>query len=279
VGYADVDRRGYRRVDHRNARPTNMQQAVLAPDIGTQEESDALGAWLICLIGGAAILTFDLLTFGVNPSILYLALLPIAAHWLDRRAVWTLLILFIPATYAGYLLGARDPRYPTFMTMIGHYRLVNRSLVALAMVGVAALLHMQGGMKAMILRQRAHDPMDEEFGQILDAFNQISTVSIAAVVVAAVCIADLLSPGQFNLPILFAIPLAFVSQVGSRKILWTIALILVALALLLFKFGPRPDPVLLRNVTTNRFIACFGILAIAAVMHPWVGRPTKSLDA
>ena len=37
-----------------------------------------------------------------------------------------------------------------------------------------------------------------------------------------------LSPGQFNLPILFAIPLAFVSHIGSRKILWSLALILVA---------------------------------------------------
>jgi hypothetical protein len=252
-----------------------MQQATLTP-AETRSAHDARAAWAICLIGGAAILMFDLLTWGVNPSILYLALLPIAAHWLDRRAVWLLVMLFVPATYAGYLLGARDPRYPTFVVMISHYRLINRTLVVLAMVGVAALLHMQGGMKAMILRQRAHDPLDEEFGQILDAFNQISTVSIAAVVVAAVCVADLLAPGQFNLPILFAIPLAFVSQVGSRRILWSLALVLVALAALLFEFGPKPDPAILRSVTTNRIIACFGILAIAAVMHPWMGRSSKT---
>jgi hypothetical protein len=254
------------------------QEAVLAAR-RERRLNEARVTLSLCAIAACGILICDLLTYRFNPSILYLVLLALVGRSGSKSAVWAIVLFSVPATYAGHFLGARDPQYRTFEQLFHLASSLNRTFVAMSLIAVASLFSLQRGMQSMV-RRRGADQGDVEIAQILDGLDQAAAIVIALVVAAAVWLTDLVTPGNLNLPILFVIPMAFVSKVHSRKLLWGLAIFLVILAALAFKVGQQVygNPALMRAVVTNRVLACVGILAIAAILHPLSRRPSRTLE-
>jgi hypothetical protein len=164
--------------------------------------------------------------------------------------------------------------------------------------------------RASMERKRSDlDTVDAEgkvYEEILRAFEQMTATVISIVFVAVIAIADLLTPAQFNLPILYGVPLVICALTQKRTLLWLIVPAILFFTYAGYVIGPSasdgeiwgsrqrvtqiggmtirdPGVVIgsselhgLPSLLTNRTLAACVILAAALLMHWWIGASRRA---
>ena len=208
----------------------------------------------LCFLLAIAIAISDLLTRNLNVSILYLLPLLLATKLKSRRVFWAFTLCLIGLTFSGYFLASRRMNSADLLG----YRLANRMLTALAIIATAA--------RASALIR----PFSRTFDSFADGEAcegmAVYDVLLTAGLLLLTFIADLLSPAQYNLPILYAVPLTVVAILDRPRLL-VILLVCSIIATVVGFFYPEST---VRNslqytLLQNRFIACitqFGIVIL-----------------
>lgn len=263
----------------------------------------------LCVIMIAVIAAVDLATANVNLSILYVLPVLIAAQAGRRSLTRLFVVLAILLTYAGYFLGPwpkfPGDTHPTYSNMLANYRMVNRTLSVIAVWAIAAVSYFRLRFRISIDRRRgeldATDPDGKIYEDILGAFEQLTAAAIAIVLVTVIVIADLLTPAQFNLPILYGVPLVLCALTHKRALIWTIVPFILLFTYAGYLIGPASaeggiwgtGPTTMRvagatihdtavvlgrstlhglpSLLTNRTISACAILACALLLHWWIG--------
>lgn len=235
----------------------------------------AAGAATALLVAGVA--TTDLLTANVNLSILYILPLLLSGRMRLRVWVWQLAAVLVALTYIGYFFGPRAAHQTQgWQEMVWDYRFTNRTLSAVAILVVAMMVQFWIGMReknAMShIATARHDPEQETVDQILQSFEVLGTALICGLMMFCIGLADVLSPGEFNLPILYVVPLMLCGAVRSRTLLWSILPFLLGLTLLGFVIGHSPtQPAnMFQSLITNRYLAAAVQVAMALLIHTWI---------
>jgi len=245
----------------------------------------AAGAASVLLVAGVA--TTDLLTMNVNLSILYILPVLLAVRTRSRAWVWQLAVVLVALTYIGYFFGPRAvPESEGWRGMVWNYRMANRTLAAVTILLVAAMAHFWIRLRISGARPQgpasSADPEQETVGQILRSFEVLGAALICGLIMLCIGLTDVLSPGEFNFPILYAVPLMLCGAARSRSLLWSILPFLLALTLVGFIIGPRPTLTenLFQSLVTNRLLAAAAQVALALLVHVWIGEgDSESLSA
>lgn len=204
-----------------------------------------------------------------NVAILYIAPLVLMSLFrADSRAIWRLGLTTAVLTYAVYFLkNTINPYYDTLVYF--DYRLVNRSLVVLVLLSLAGVLQIW-------LRTRE----DEQDAELPDHFRQQdreigSTIALLLCVpmVIAIAIADFFAPANFNLAILYPLPLFICCWTRSRSLLWSVFVVLAVCAVFCFVWGGQPLPHHIgASLVRNRILAIISLTAVASVLDYWLTR-------
>jgi hypothetical protein len=205
----------------------------------------------------------------LNLSILYVIPLVAVGRTRNRRRLFALAAILVAAAFLGYVIKAS-------LVLAGHgppvisYRLLNRTLVASVIVVTAFVLGwLYGG-------QQEDEPRGkDDFDELLESLRPMLLTSFAAFIAApllaiAILAADVLVPGQYNLPILYGLPIVLISSVGSERLMWGAAVILSGLSLVGYFAGPAPE--VAHGFETwaivNRVLAVFAVVGLAILLRP-----------
>ncbi|MEI6541542.1 MAG: hypothetical protein WCO86_18750 [Planctomycetota bacterium] len=204
-----------------------------------------------------------------NVAILYIAPLVLMSLFrADSRTIWRLGLTTAVLTYAVYFLkNTVNPYYETLIYF--DYRLVNRSLVVLVLLSLAGVLQLW-------LRTRE----DEQDTELPDQFRQQdreigSTIALLLCVpiVVAIGMTDYFAPANFNLAILYPVPLFICCWTRSRKLLWSVFVVLAVCAVSCFVWGGQPaahhDAA---SLVRNRILAVISLTVLASVLDYWLAR-------
>jgi len=233
-------------------------------------------ALLLLGVAGLTISPFllDLASYRVNLSVLYLVPLFLLARAAQPRliVIWTALLLTL--TYCGYLLKVvwivPEP--------IWSYRLLNRTLTASAIILTSILLVQFARWREQLQNSRAgarhSDPEQEVYEEVIYVVERIVIGAACILYIVTVGVGDLLSPVQYNLPILYSVPIVLCGLTRSRLFLWSVTssvLILVPAGYLLGPSLTLPAN-LISFIVTNRAVAAISITCLALFVHVWIGR-------
>jgi hypothetical protein len=155
--------------------------------------------------------------------------------------------------------------------------MVNRTLAVAAILAVAVMIHFW-----IVLQNRAnghahppgrHDLEQETIKEVTRSFEIFGAALICGLIMACIALTDLLSPGEFNLPILYAVPLMICGAVHSRSLLWSILPFLLILTMIGFVIGPKSawSESIFQSLVTNRFLAAAVQVLLALLSHVWIG--------
>jgi len=213
-----------------------------------------------------AILWVAALDFGwqrTNVSILYAIPMLLFARSGSTRHLGRIVTLLIALTYAAYLFKkATDPLGAS--TPYLHFSLLNRTLVAVMLAASAWVMWLWNRW-----REQEDDPelpttlrlQDREISSTLAILTCIPMVTVIGAF-------DIAAPANYNIAILYGIPLFVCVWTGSRKLLWGVLVTLVLLAAIAHLFGPpATDPSSVFTVGRNRFVALVGLAALTGVLH------------
>jgi hypothetical protein len=228
------------------------------------------------VVAALAIWVVDLCTANVNLSILYPLTVFLYARSGRRIATWWYTLGIAALAFSGYLLGRWPTTMHTWGEMLTNFRLVNRLLGVAATAAVAWTIKVSLRLEAqMRLRRRETLEADADqpvYDEIVRAFEQFSAVVLSAVLTIAITTADLISPMEINLPILYAIPLVACLWARKTTMVWVLLPILLLCSLMGYRWGPASTgldsaiPYILRN----RLIATVVISMIGLGVHVWI---------
>jgi hypothetical protein len=215
----------------------------------------------------AWIAALDLFTPRTNFSVLYVAPLVLFAQSGSMKSGWRIAGLLVLLTFGIHFI--KNTIYPPPADMPFVYRQVNRTLVAIMIVGMS---------QVMRLWIRWRDEQDDEelpesFRSQEEEIGATFAVLCCAPLIVLIAVADFITPANFNWPILYSIPLFVCAWTRSRSLLWGMLALLLVLATVAFVWGapplsPRTDFALQRN----RMLAGFGMSVVALTLHHWLGR-------
>ena len=121
------------------------------------------------------------------------------------------------------------------------------------------------------------EQLDPEVPENLRSQNQEITATFAmlccAPLVVLIATIDFLMPANYNLAILYPIPMFIVGWTSSRRLLWAMLAVLLTLTAAAYLWGPRsPDPDQELSLVRNRILAGFGMVTVTIVLHYWMRR-------
>jgi hypothetical protein len=163
---------------------------------------------------------------------------------------------------------------PTSGAQYLSFRLANRLMVA----GMLWLLSKVLGMWLEAEHYR-HDPTwSDEFDRAHGQISAMLGMLIAMPTVVVVALADAMSPGNFNLAVLYVVPLVTCAWVRSVRLLWTLCALLEVLAIGGLYWGPPPvaDEAFQRFLLGRVFNGVVMII-VAGLLHYWI-RATQRKD-
>lgn len=227
-----------------------------------------------------AIAIADFTTTSFNFAILYLLPLLLLSRLQRPGLLWRWTIVLTVLSLLGYLDGQHFS-IRNWRELL-NYQMANRVMEIATLLLSAALLHIQIGLRELIDRRarlvQASDAEEQVFDQIIASFDRFATTLLCIVLIILVTLTDVLTPPQFNIPILFSLPLVASARIQQRWIIWVTVPMLVLLAGAGLYLGPRPVPLHLKDaMIVNRMIACLVLIGIAIILHGWIGsraRPT-----
>jgi hypothetical protein len=216
---------------------------------------------LIAVAGIIAIAAVDLWLPQVSVAILFsVPLVILAGRNAKTQHIWWYIAFFVAVTYgiyfAKYLLVHSDDA-----ALVWSFRLFNRTFLAitLALLGIAAQAWLYWQHERSLLTYL--DQADEDEVNATAGF--VGCIGLALIVTAI----DFVMPANFNLSILFAVPLYLVSWLRNRRLIWLTAIVLVGLTWFGYVVTPRPTvPGVEFYTMINRSIVTSAILLLAGVL-------------
>ncbi len=210
----------------------------------------------------------DLQTREFNLSILYVVSLFTTVTGRNRKYLLFKASALIILTYLCYLLKF-DGRWVNQPSILLTYRLLNRSLVALCLAVTAGWLFILSGIEGQMNSSRPFfRPRDRElFDQLANTLRMLLAATICTLAIFCVFTTDVLVPGEFNLSILYALPLFIAARRGGRRLMWCLVPVMVALTMVGYYIGPKPvvDATVLHKLLTNRGLT-IGVILISAIL-------------
>src|SRR5688500_13285308 len=217
-----------------------------------QAAADVTGA--VMLAAGAvfalSVATADLLTYHVNLPIVYIVALLLAERAGSRRLLWQSAAVLVALTYAGYFFGKHPPGVDEWPDLGA--RFVNRTMAATTLIIGAAVLH-----TGIAMRERAgrgarhawpHDPDGLSYQRAVLSIERVLAPALAGVLVAALFVSDAAAQAEYNIAVLYALPLVILARTRHPAIIWTGLPVLVAATLLGLFVGPPAEPQHLPNL-------------------------------
>ncbi|MGN6506946.1 MAG: hypothetical protein ACTHM6_15430 [Tepidisphaeraceae bacterium] len=234
------------------ARPT-------APPGVTYPEPNPL--WEV--IGLAAALTaipvvIDLFTTGVNAPMLYIFTLLVLANAGLRRYLWPYAVLATALTLSLYIYHFGKPVLSTPHVALT-WRLVNRLMVAFSICITTTALYLWLGMKERLNRFSNQLADQTTFMELADSLLHLFGNVICIALILCILAIDLCTPGEFNLPLLYALPIVIGRWMGSPRLLWLAMPLIIAASIVGYLLGAPANvqPDWFSRITTNRVLAIF----------------------
>jgi hypothetical protein len=222
-----------------------------------------------------AVASADLLTYHVNLPIVYIVPLLLVERAGSRRLLWQAAGLLVALTFAGYFFGRYPDGAEPWQTLASA-RFANRALAALALLAAAGVLH-----AGITMRERAraarhlwpHDPDGLSYARAVMAINRVVAPVLAALLVVVLFVSDAVTQAEYNIAVLYALPLMILARARSRAIMWVALPVLLAVTMLGIWVGPSPEPQHLWNLVLNRVLVCIAMVTTAVLLHVRFGDP------
>lgn len=231
--------------------------------------------FMVVVALSALIFLVDVFTTKINLPILYILPLLIYAQTMHRQGLVGFALFFAFLTLGKYV-GEGLYHKQTISEIFVSYRLINRSMVVMALLVSAFLLHRWIRFREQWAQQRTALKADGEqpgrlFFQTMQIMERTIAILLSAVLCAAIFSLDLISPGQFNLPILYIIPLLIIGLSCSWRMTSICLVLMILLAILGYFVGPtitinsKDTPLI--YIQTNRFMACAGLSLVGGILY------------
>ena len=207
-----------------------------------------------------AIAILDLRTRLLSPGIIYLVPLVLVTRALRPRDFWLLTASLVVLVYTGYYFGPHRSDDVGFF----QFRLINRTLTAVAIL-------LSG---TRLTRWRAQlaandDSGGAELGGIGANRSQTHDLLLSALLVTCTFIADLLTPVNYNLPVLYAVPLIILAVLDVPRLLWAAFAVAALCSVVGYIFSPPAGvpPSLTHALVRSRILANAVLLVIVLIGH------------
>jgi len=205
--------------------------------------------------------TLDLCLPNVSFAVLFsVPLLLVIGTGTRVQHVWWYVTIFVLATFSLYFV-KYIVIYGDAPETLLNFRLFNRTFVAitLALLGVGAEAWLYWQRERSLL---SHTDLTEE-DEVNATAGLVGCISIGLLVAAV----DFVSPANFNLPILYVVPLYLVSWLVDRKSIWIAAAALVALTWIGYFVTP-PSTVLGLDhyFIVNRSLVTLTLMTMAVIL-------------
>jgi hypothetical protein len=217
-----------------------------------------------------AIAAADVCWARTTVAILYVVPLLLLAQSGQMRYLGRIVGLLVALTLSAYLV--KKMMSPNgAATSYFHYSLLNRGLVVAMLIAIGWVLRIW-------VRWREEQSNPELPDEIRYQDREISAtlaMALCAPLVAVIVLVDAFSPANFNLAILYPIPLLICIWTRSRALMWTMLAILLSLAAIAQWAGPPttdPSPDAVSSLYRNRLLAGSAMVAVTAIVHFWIGR-------
>jgi hypothetical protein len=239
-----------------------------AADFGIPEQGT--GALLIAAaVFALAVASADLLSYQVNLPILYIVPLLLVERAGRRRVLWQSALLLVALTFAGFFLG-RHPSGVDPLDLRAVPRLANRGMAAVMLVAAAGVLHAGIAMRERARRARhlwPHDPDGLSYQLAVLDIERVLAPVLAALLVIALFVSDAAAQAEYNVAVLYALPLVILARTRSAPLLWFGLPILLAATMLGLWVGPAPSPNHVWNLTLNRVLVCVAMVTVAVLLN------------
>jgi hypothetical protein len=202
----------------------------------------------ICVLLAAGLAAIDLSSINLNVGILYLLPALLAVKLRRQREFWVAVTCLIILVFLGYAVHRMQSPNPP------GYRLANRFLAAVALL--VAGLRLSAGIGG---GNRSATSLGGEDG-LAGGYD----LALAGGLIICTFVANMITPSQFNLPILYAVPLTVAATLDRPKLVWIVFAATSACTIVGFWVTPPTVPQsLVQSLITNRFFAWVVQLAIA----------------
>ncbi len=226
----------------------------------------------ICVMLSAGFATVDMLMPSVNISIGHT--LPVILYvLLTRRSVpWSLALLLMTLTLLVYLFKPLPGVGSELIERLRHFRIVNRGMVLTVIALITLMSYRIDYLTSLWHRTLAGLPSTEPGEDFFDQLDRLLVALACVFIMALLMVFDLLSSVYINLPILYAVPLLLCAWTCSRKLLWWLTPLAVAMPLLTYFIEwVRTDHELPRFLLANRLLTAGVGLVAALLLHYWIG--------
>lgn len=218
----------------------------------------------------------DFFTHYINISILYFIPIAFCAKSGRRKPLLWMTAIVVLLTYVLYFIDFTGLT-PSFGLKLW-YRLINRTMVAAGLCLTAGIMSAWTRVHDEWQRRAANiaEPdQDTAFDQAVTSLRRVIVVMLCSILIFIILVTDLMSPRQFNLPILYAVPLIIAAWADSRRLIWILLPILLASTWMAYFLGPpvslpstaTPPANILNLILTNRILATFAQIGIAVIIH------------
>jgi len=235
----------------------HVESATIAPAHSKPLMATALALMVIFTIA-------DMASRGVLVSVLYavpLMLLARAGYANKLRWITAALVLVIYGVYFGKwaIYSAAHGTSPF------DYRLVNRTFVVLAICMLEVLLKLRVSTECL----REDVELSEALRQEEDETDETLAILLGAGLTTAIALADFLSPANYNLAILYMVPLFLCAWTRSRRLLWGMLALALVLTVVGFLCGPPTSAANARMafMVVNRTLAALVMTLLAILLH------------
>ena len=113
--------------------------------------------------------------------------------------------------------------------------------------------------------------------QVFQSLDRVVAVILCTILTVGIGAMDFVTPGEFNFPILYALPVVIAGLTERRLILWATVLVVVILTLAGFCWGPPATPgTPAQGLMNNRLLALCMLAGTGLAMH--VGARSRGLS-
>ena len=249
---------------------TDLSRAVYNPSMLRPAMRPLIAAMLLFV----AIAIVDVLAPRITVSILYGIPLILVVRAGYVRPLWRFTAMLILLTIGMHFL--KSTLYPPDSGPIYlNFRLVNRAFVAVMLWLMAQILQMWVGSD----RQRQLE-LNEPYRASEDENDATLAVLLCIPLALIIALVDLLLPANFNLAILYPIPLLICAWTRNRALLWSTLAVLLLLTAAGYQFRHGPiDGTLVPAMRTNRILSAVLTTAVTVVLHFWIGLSARRREA
>jgi hypothetical protein len=243
----------------------------LGSAVGPPIRSKPLMASAFILIGVFAIADFG--SRGVLISVLYavpLVVMARAGYSNTLRWVTAALVVLIYAVYFGkWAIHSHAQGATPF-----DYKLLNRTFVVLAICMLEVLLKLRVSTEHL----RGDVELSEALRHEEDETDETLAILLGVGLTTAIALADFLSPANYNLAILYMVPLFLCAWTRSRRLLWGMLAVSLMLSAAGFVCGPPTTSAHthIALMIANRVLAALAITLLAVLLHFQIGERSSA---